>query len=96
MSDTEILTAQEQFDLDSQSPIYCELVAELFDELMASSQLFDEARIGEFDYFDDLEWDKWTELTVAMPISHAINRLTALTTATQQMTILAPVGTEVS
>jgi hypothetical protein len=83
------LSTQEQFDLDSESPIYCDLIAEKFDDLMAAADLATEANAWQFNYFDDTEWDEWTELSIPMPIGAAVSRLTALTTDTQLLTILA-------
>lgn len=71
-------------------PIFDQLYAEMAADIGASEQLLDEVRIGEFEYFDDTDWDEWTQLTVPMPISHAIGRLVALTTDTQLMHIVHP------
>jgi hypothetical protein len=66
MSDTAVLSAQEQFDLDSESPIYCDLLAEMFDDMMAAAQLATECNPWDFGgYFDAdslAQWDEWTIL----------------------------------
>lgn len=85
-----LLTPQEQHVLDSQSPIFCALIAEMFDDMMAADELLDEAHVDEFPYFDDNKWDEWTELSIPAPIGYTVQRLTALTTDTQVLKILDP------
>lgn len=72
------------------NPIFTELYMRMHEDLMAAEELVSEARPWDFDYFDNTRWDEWTELSVPMPITQAIRLLTALTTETQQMTIIDP------
>lgn len=67
-------------------PIFDQLYQEMCADIEAAEQLLAEADV-DFDYFDNTDWDEWTEISIPAPISH----LVALLTETQlMMTITDP------